>query len=81
MNESGYILTIMTDYRFCFDRQRPLTTIEHLKEDYNNDVGEDDTTHIEEQKRLHDWSLGGHKNFFNLCFFFKFFLKSINILS
>jgi predicted SAM-dependent methyltransferase len=67
LNESGYILSIMPDYRFCFDRKRPLTTIDHIKEDYNNNVSEDDTTHIEEQKQLHDWSLGGHKEFYMLC--------------
>lgn len=65
--ENGYILSIIPDYRYCFDRKRPLTTIDHIKLDYENNVGEDDTTHIEEQKNLHDWSYGGHKNFYELC--------------
>ena len=64
---NGYILSIIPDYRFCFDRNRPLTTIEHLLEDYKNDIGEDDKTHIEEQKKLHDWTCGGHKEFYELC--------------
>lgn len=67
LKEKSYILSIIPDYRYCFDRNRPLTSIEHIKEDYINNVGEDDKTHIEEQKTLHDWSYGGHKNFYDLC--------------
>lgn len=67
LKKDGYILTIIPDYQYCFDRKRPLTTMEHLIEDYKNNVGEDDTTHIEEQKELHDWSYGGHPKFYELC--------------
>lgn len=67
LNSPGYILSIIPDYSYCFDRKRPLTTIEHLIEDYQNDIGEDDTTHIQEQKDLHDWSCGGHPKFYELC--------------
>lgn len=67
LNEDGYILSIIPFYKECFDRNRPLTTINHLIEDYKNNVGEDDKTHIEEQKKLHDWSYGGHKEFYSLC--------------
>jgi len=65
--KNGYILSIIPDYRYCFDRKRPLTTIEHLIEDYINNIGENDNTHIDEQKKLHDWSYGGHKDFYQLC--------------
>lgn len=67
LNENGYILSIIPDYRNCFDRNRPLTQIDHIIEDYKNDTKEDDTTHIEEQKQLHDWSCGGHRDFYSLC--------------
>jgi len=67
LNENGYILSIIPHYSFCFDRKRPLTTIEHLISDYENDIGEDDKTHIEEQKTLHDWTKGGHPDFYKLC--------------
>lgn len=67
LDTGGYILSIIPDYEYCFDRNRPLTTLEHLIEDYNNDIGEDDKTHIEEQKELHDWSYGGHPKFYELC--------------
>lgn len=46
LNDGGYILTIIPYYKECFDRNRPLTTIEHLIEDYQNNVDESDTTHI-----------------------------------
>lgn len=67
LNSGGYILSIIPDYQYCFDRNRPLTTIDHLIADYVEDVGEGDTTHIEEQKQLHDWSYGGHHQFYELC--------------
>lgn len=67
LKNDGYILSIIPDYKFCFDRNRPLTTIKHLIDDYNNNINENDITHIEEQLKLHDWSMGGHKDFNNLC--------------
>lgn len=67
LKDGGYILSIIPDYQYCFDRKRPLTKIEHLVQDFENDVGEDDTTHIQEQKDLHDWSHGGHPQFYELC--------------
>jgi 2-polyprenyl-3-methyl-5-hydroxy-6-metoxy-1,4-benzoquinol methylase len=67
LKDDGYILSIVPDYQYCFDRKRPLTTMEHLIEDYNFNMGEDDTTHIQEQKDLHDWSYGGHHQFYELC--------------
>jgi hypothetical protein len=67
LNDGGYILTIIPYYKECFDRNRPLTTIEHLIEDYQNNVDESDTTHINEQKELHDWTMGGHKDFYSIC--------------
>lgn len=67
LKPGGYVLSIIPDYQYCFDRKRPLTTIDHLIADYIEDVGEDDKTHIEEQKELHDWSYGGHPQFYDLC--------------
>lgn len=67
LNDGGYILTIVPDYQYCFDRKRPLTKIQHLVQDFEYDMGEDDKTHIEEQKELHDWDYGGHPQFYELC--------------
>jgi hypothetical protein len=67
LTSGSYILSIIPDYQYCFDRKRPLTTMDHLICDYLEDVGEDDKTHIQEQKDLHDWSYGGHPQFYELC--------------
>lgn len=67
LKSGSYILTIIPDYQYCFDRNRPLTSMDHLIADYVEDIGEDDKTHIEEQKELHDWSYGGHPQFYDLC--------------
>lgn len=67
LKDGGYILSIIPDYQYCFDRKRPLTTLNHLIEDFKSNMGEDDTTHIQEQKDLHDWSYGGHHQFYDLC--------------
>lgn len=48
LNDGGYILSFIPDKRFIFDSNRPTTTFEHLLEDFNNDIGEDDLTHIDE---------------------------------
>ena len=40
-----------------FDHKRPVTTFEHLIDDYNNNVSENDLTHLEEILSLHDLKL------------------------
>jgi len=67
LKDNGYILFVVPDKNFCFDHRRPLTKYDHLLSDYYNNIGEEDNTHIEEQKILHDWSMGGMANFYDLC--------------
>jgi hypothetical protein len=67
LKTEGYILSIIPDYRNCFDRKRPLTTLDHLIDDFISNVDEGDETHVKEQMELHDWSMGGHKDFYELC--------------
>lgn len=67
LNKNGYLISIVPDYRYSFDRKRTLTKISHILEDYNSNIQEDDITHISEQISLHDWSLGGMKNFNELA--------------
>lgn len=50
-----------------FDHRRPYTTLKHLLLDYENNVGEDDSTHFQEILELHDidmdpWA-GSYLNF------------------
>lgn len=67
LENDGYVLSIIPDYKYCFDRKRPLTKLNHLIEDFYKDTKEDDITHIQEQEELHDWNFGGHPKFYELC--------------
>ncbi len=63
LKPEGYILAIMPHKDDTFDRKRPLTKMSHLVQDYTSNMGEDDMTHRDEQVALHDWTMGGMKNF------------------
>ena len=51
---NGYILLLLPKKEDIFDHQRPDTTINHLIDDYNNNIDEADLTHLEEILKLHD---------------------------
>jgi len=57
LKEQGRLVLILPDSRFTFDQKRPITKLEHLIEDYNNNVGEEDDTHFNEVIDLHDLEL------------------------
>jgi hypothetical protein len=48
VSNCGTIITIVPEKQCCWDRSRDYTTKEHLMEDYNNDVTEQDMTHLHE---------------------------------
>ena len=50
----GYIVLLLPDPRHCFDHRRPVTTLAHLKSDFDRQMGEDDLTHLDEILALHD---------------------------
>lgn len=50
----GPLILVLPRKESNFDHRRPTTTIEHLRDDYANDVGEDDLTHLDEILALHD---------------------------
>jgi SAM-dependent methyltransferase len=50
----GHLVLIVPHRDGTFDRRRPVTSLEHMQQDEKNDVGESDTTHVEEILRLHD---------------------------
>ena len=56
VKKGGYLLIIVPDRSHTFDRNRPLTELGHFIEDYTNNKGEDDLTHLEEILALHDMS-------------------------
>ncbi|MCX6060739.1 MAG: methyltransferase domain-containing protein [Campylobacterales bacterium] len=64
---NGYLILLVPHKDGTFDHQRPTTTLDHLIQDYQNDIGEDDLTHLEEILQLHDFSKdsgsGSYENF------------------
>lgn len=48
LKEGGFIYSIIPYYKLMFDCKRPLTTLEHLYEDFIIGTEEDDGTHIKE---------------------------------
>jgi len=59
LRPGGAAIVIAPNRERTYDRKRPVTTLEHLLEDYERDVGESDTTHQEEVIALHDLSRDG----------------------
>jgi SAM-dependent methyltransferase len=54
LKPGGYIVLVLPDKRHTFDVNRPYTTIEHLLQDYQQDTGEEDSTHFDEILALHE---------------------------
>lgn len=71
LRPGGALVIIVPDKKTTFDHKRPLTTFEHLLEDYKKDVGENDMTHLEEILASHDLELdppaGNLKSFKKRC--------------
>ncbi len=65
--EGGVIVLILPKKEANFDHRRPTTTFQHLLNDYENNIGEDDLTALEEVLKYHDLRLdplaGGKENF------------------
>jgi len=53
----GYLLVVVPNKDGTFDHGRNITTLDHLIEDYNNSIGEDDLSHLTEILSLHDLSM------------------------
>ena len=60
LKNEGILLIILPLKEATFDHKRSVTTIEHLIEDYENDVTENDLSHLSEILKLHDLNLGIH---------------------
>lgn len=52
--KNGVLLLILPNKINNFDHNRPYTTFEHIKNDYQMDIGEDDMTHYNEVLKLSD---------------------------
>ncbi len=55
LKPGGMMVLIFPDKARTFDHRRPVTTLSHLLEDFDADMGEDDMTHLEEVLELHDF--------------------------
>jgi SAM-dependent methyltransferase len=53
----GIILLVLPDKNSNFDHRRNITRFEHLMEDFERDVSEEDLTHLDEIMHLHDLSM------------------------
>ncbi|MGZ4877143.1 MAG: methyltransferase domain-containing protein [Candidatus Angelobacter sp.] len=51
---NGALILVLPDYRKTFDHRRTPTPVDHMFEDYSQNVGEDDATHVPEVLQLHD---------------------------
>lgn len=54
VRKDGMLLLLLPHRDGTFDWRRPVTTLAHMVEDYTNEVGEDDRTHLSEVLELHD---------------------------
>jgi SAM-dependent methyltransferase len=67
LNDTGTMVIIFPHKDGAFDRLRPVTTLEHLIQDFADGIGEDDLTHLPEILELHDLKLdpgaGSYENF------------------
>ena len=56
LKDDGMLLLILPHKDGTFDWRRPVTTLAHMIEDYENATGEEDLTHLPEILELHDLS-------------------------
>ncbi len=56
IKKGGGILLVLPARDNNFDHNRPITSFEHLLEDYKNNIDETDLTHMEQILELHDLS-------------------------
>jgi SAM-dependent methyltransferase len=54
LEERGVLLVVLPHRDGTFDHRRPVTSIQHLIDDFGEDVGEDDLRHLPEILALHD---------------------------
>jgi SAM-dependent methyltransferase len=57
VKQNGSLILVLPNKEKTFDHKRPVTTLSHLLEDYQNNTPETDDTHFEESVSLHDISM------------------------
>jgi SAM-dependent methyltransferase len=56
LKDDGALVLVVPHREGTFDHRRPVTTLDHIREDYRENRGEDDLTHLSEVLALHDAS-------------------------
>jgi SAM-dependent methyltransferase len=56
LKDDGFLLILLPHKDGTFDHQRPVTTLEHIIEDFESGTQEDDLTHLPEILEFHDLS-------------------------
>ncbi len=57
LKDGGLLLLVVPHKDRTFDHKRPITTLEHLVEDFRREIGEGDMTHLKEILELHDFEM------------------------
>lgn len=58
LKPGGHMVIVLPYYARTFDHRRVPTTVEHMVEDFEKDMGEDDLTHVEETFAAHRLNAG-----------------------
>lgn len=54
LQRGGRMIVVLPSPRYTFDNHRPVTRMSHLLDDFQADIGEDDTSHLDEIISLHN---------------------------
>ncbi len=57
LKDKGIIYMVVPHRKLTFDHTRPLTTVEHMVEDFHRNIGQVDGTHIDDFTLGIDWTL------------------------
>jgi len=60
--KDGHLILVLHNKEKTFDHNRKVTTLEHVINDYNNKMGEQDNTHFDEVINFHDISMDAGVN-------------------
>jgi SAM-dependent methyltransferase len=57
LRPDGAMILVLPNYKYTFDHRRTPTPVDHMLNDFDQDMGEDDLTHLEEILEHHDVDL------------------------
>jgi SAM-dependent methyltransferase len=57
LRPSGALILVLPNYRRTFDHRREPTSVDHMLEDFERNIGEDDLTHLPEILEKHDLTM------------------------